>query len=121
MKLQLGNHYDPSKLTLVGWTDGDGSGHEGYEFAAYFTLNGQYVGPDHHGIEPVVEWNTDRDGQIAELRNHVAALQSMVGVLGNSGLDDVYDCYLDIIKGTAELAVRVTDGLIGMHREASGS
>lgn len=36
----------------IGWTPGDGSGHEGYNVADYFR-DGKYLGPDEHGIEPV--------------------------------------------------------------------
>jgi hypothetical protein len=37
----------------VGWTEGDGSGHEGYNVADYFDFQGRYKGPDEHGIEPI--------------------------------------------------------------------
>ena len=40
--------------TLVGWTEGDGSGHEGYQPEDYFD-DGRYLGPDHHGIEPIFD------------------------------------------------------------------
>lgn len=45
---------DPSLiyLTLVGWTEGDGSGHDGYDAGSYFA-DGEYLGPDAHGIEPI--------------------------------------------------------------------
>ncbi len=45
---------DPSLvyLTLAGWTDGDGTGHDGYDAGAYFDA-GEYLGTDVHGIEPV--------------------------------------------------------------------
>jgi hypothetical protein len=47
---------DPSliylKLRCVGWTVGDGTGHEGYSAADYFP--GCYLGADAHGIEPVM-------------------------------------------------------------------
>lgn len=36
----------------TGWTEGDGSGHEGYQVADYFDRNGRYLGPDCHGVEP---------------------------------------------------------------------
>src|SRR5262245_53187635 len=45
----LYNHYF---LTLVGWTEGDGSGHLGYSYLSYFS-DGRYLGPDAHGIEPL--------------------------------------------------------------------
>lgn len=51
-KLIPGRQYDPDYLRCVGWTDGDGTGVEGYSYAAY--LDGdRYLGPDEHGIEPV--------------------------------------------------------------------
>lgn len=34
----------------VGWTEGDGSGHEGYQVSDYFV--GRYSGPDYFDIEP---------------------------------------------------------------------
>lgn len=48
----------------MGWTDGDGSGHDGYHYADYIQ-DGQYAGPDvTSGIEPVwpVEVSEDEDG-----------------------------------------------------------
>jgi hypothetical protein len=41
--------------TLIGWTVGDGSGHEGYNVADYFDQDGNYLGPDEHGIEPIFD------------------------------------------------------------------
>jgi hypothetical protein len=35
----------------VGWSEGDGSGHEGYAVDAYFPHR-RYAGPDEYGIEP---------------------------------------------------------------------
>jgi len=53
MRLKTGDMVlRPEDLTLVGWTEGDGSGHEGYQYLDYFR-DGVYVGPDAHGIEPV--------------------------------------------------------------------
>ena len=40
-------------LTCTGWTEGDGSGHDGYNVADYFA-GGQYQGADGHGIEPIM-------------------------------------------------------------------
>lgn len=37
----------------VGWTVGDGSGHEGYNVSDYFSADGKYLGADEHGIEPI--------------------------------------------------------------------
>ena len=37
---------------FVGWTEGDGSGHEGYNVPDYFR-DWEYLGPDEHGIEPL--------------------------------------------------------------------
>ena len=53
--LTPGTRYDVDTLTLLGWTEGDGSGHEGYHVADYFAPDGAYLGPDQHGIEPIVE------------------------------------------------------------------
>lgn len=54
MTLTKGELIEYRGLKLIGWTEGDGSGHEGYNFADYF-LNGVYQGPDEHGIEPIFE------------------------------------------------------------------
>lgn len=51
MKLTKGNKYDPETLTCIGWTQGDGSGYDGYNVADYFR-DGIYLGADAHGIEP---------------------------------------------------------------------
>lgn len=53
--LTSGERYDVENMILVGWTDGDGSGPEGYRLEDYFSDNGEYLGPDCHGIEPIVE------------------------------------------------------------------
>ena len=54
---------------VIGWTEGDGSGHEGYNVADYF-CDEKYLGPDTHGIEPIFEPRRsgarDRIGPIAE-------------------------------------------------------
>ncbi len=55
MKLDTGKIYDLDNLALIGWTDGNGSGHEGYNIADYFDHNGEYLGPDQNGIEPEFE------------------------------------------------------------------
>ena len=52
MILTTNTCYDWKSLELVGWTDGDGSGHEGYAMEYYFDGE-KYLGPDEHGIEPV--------------------------------------------------------------------
>ena len=41
-------------IRCAGWTEGDGSGHDGYNVADYFP-GGKYQGPDAHGIEPIME------------------------------------------------------------------
>ncbi len=51
--LQKGERYEPESLLLAGWTEGDGSGTEGYNLYDYFAA-GIYLGPDQHGIEPLV-------------------------------------------------------------------
>lgn len=45
----------------IGWTEGDGTGHEGYNAADYFNSRGQYKGPDEHGIEPIFRDLTDEE------------------------------------------------------------
>ena len=52
MKLITGAKYDTTTLTLTGWTDGDGSGSDGYHVGDYFRDGRYYLGPDVHGIEP---------------------------------------------------------------------
>lgn len=39
-------------LTLTGWTEGNGSGHDGYDAGSYFA-GGEYLGADEDGIEPI--------------------------------------------------------------------
>ena len=41
-------------LSCSGWTEGDGTGHDGYYVADYFA-DGEYRGPDAHGIEPIMD------------------------------------------------------------------
>lgn len=53
--LVVGRQYDVSALRLLGWTEGDGTGAEGYCLGDYFDAYGHYLGPDAHGIEPRVE------------------------------------------------------------------
>ena len=56
--LAKGTRYpDWSEMRLVGWTDGDGSGADGYDMWAYFGADGEYLGADAHGIEPIVAAN----------------------------------------------------------------
>lgn len=51
--LTTGQQYDTDRLALMGWTAGDGTGHEGYSCWDYFDAEGRYKGPDQHGIEPI--------------------------------------------------------------------
>lgn len=53
--LVKGRRYEVEILELLGWTDGDGSGIEGYNFETYFDATGAYLGPDEHGIEPLFD------------------------------------------------------------------
>ena len=50
---EKGRRYDIDLIDFVGWTVGDYSGHEGYRFEDFFK-DGVYLGPDRHGIEPIV-------------------------------------------------------------------
>ncbi len=52
-KLEVGCWYATKPLQHVGWTVGDGSGNEGYNWQDYFDPIGRYRGPDQHGIEPM--------------------------------------------------------------------
>ena len=52
--LVAGVKYETELLYLDGWTDGDGSGTEGYDWHQYFDSDGTYLGADQHGIEPVM-------------------------------------------------------------------
>lgn len=52
-KLENGKQYDVTALVFAGWTGGDGSGHDGYNWRDYFGPDGRYLGPDQHGIEPL--------------------------------------------------------------------
>jgi len=55
MELVKGQKYDVSTLRVIGWTEGDGSGHEGYSHLDYFESDGTYRGADQHGIEPILQ------------------------------------------------------------------
>lgn len=55
MKLTKGQKYDESVMTWIGWSDGDGSGHDGYNVGDYFEADGTYRGADENGIEPLFE------------------------------------------------------------------
>lgn len=52
--LKVGEIYDVTQLEIIGWTCGDGSGHNGYNLFDYFDATGQYLGADQYGIEPTV-------------------------------------------------------------------
>jgi len=54
MVLTKGRAYDLDRLELVGWTTGDGTGIEGYDVWTYFDDQRRYLGPDQHGIEPLI-------------------------------------------------------------------
>lgn len=41
-------------MQFTGWTEGDGTGHEGYRVEDFFEADGTYRGPDASGIEPMV-------------------------------------------------------------------
>lgn len=58
MKLIKGQRYNLDQLQFTGWTEGDRSGHDGYHLENYFLRDGEYLGPDCHGIEPVFEDST---------------------------------------------------------------
>lgn len=58
-KLIQGAVYDTDALTFTGWTEGDGSGHEGYSCWDYFDAECRYRGADSHGIEPLFEVEND--------------------------------------------------------------
>lgn len=60
-KLTKGEKYDVSAMRLIGWTEGDGSGSEGYELVHYFGDDGEYKGADECGIEPIVCAAADDD------------------------------------------------------------
>ena len=50
----------PHPTHFVGWTIGDGSGHEGYNVDDFFDAHGNYLGPDEHGIEPIFDKPTTK-------------------------------------------------------------
>jgi hypothetical protein len=55
-QLLQGHRVDVAALELVEWTPGDGSGTDGYALESYFDAEGRYLGPDAHGIAPIVRW-----------------------------------------------------------------
>lgn len=54
-ELKTGVRYDLSSLCLIGWTDGDGTGTEGYTVTEFFDDDGTYRGPDQHGYAPIID------------------------------------------------------------------
>jgi hypothetical protein len=66
-----GQQYDTTRLRCIGWTEGDGSGHEGYSWLDYFESDGTYRGADADGIEPIVE--------------AISTAQAIAARLGNDG------------------------------------
>jgi hypothetical protein len=65
--LTLGKRYNTGALTCIGWTGGDGSGHDGYDCWAYFA-DGVYLGPDEYGIEPLFDFVTSE--QVGDQNEH---------------------------------------------------
>ena len=55
MTLTKGSVYNVETLRAVGWTAGDGTGHEGYNVSDYFSVDGTYLGADECGIEPLFD------------------------------------------------------------------
>ena len=53
MTLTKGTIYNVETLRAIGWTAGDGTGHEGYNVSDYFAADGTYLGADECGIEPL--------------------------------------------------------------------
>lgn len=68
-----GQTYDLSTLDPLGWTEGDGTGHEGYDCWAYFDRSDRYLGPDEHGIEPLFAWAWERLGDGRHGGHHLHA------------------------------------------------
>lgn len=56
--LTVGTRYKVESLQFSGWTDGDGSGADGYNILDYFGDDDSYKGPDQHGIEPIFDTQT---------------------------------------------------------------
>lgn len=69
--LEIGQRYDTDRLLFARlWTEGDGTGTEGYDPWRYFDEQGVYLGPDQHGIEPLWDWAIGRvDYEIASPRS----------------------------------------------------
>lgn len=62
MDLVTGQPYDVRKFRFIGWTAGDGIDTRDYSLPFFFDLDhGAYLGPDHHGIEPIVELETEEE------------------------------------------------------------
>ena len=74
--LIAGNIYDVTTLEHVGWTGGDGTGHDGYSAGDYFDPHGRYLGPDAHGIEPTF-----------------SAQEYRIALVNNDGSWDVIDTF----------------------------
>lgn len=56
-KLTKGTKYNVAKLVLGCWVCGDSliRGTDWYSMFAYFTADGEYLGPDEDGVEPTFE------------------------------------------------------------------
>jgi hypothetical protein len=56
-KLTKGTKYNVAKLVLECWVDGKTilRDTDGYSVFAYFTADGEYLGPDCDGVEPTFE------------------------------------------------------------------
>lgn len=79
--LTLGQRNDATALQCIGWTEGDGTGHEGYQWQDYFR-DGVYLGPDEHGIEPrFIGTGETRESLLAAIA--VAGYRDMI-----SGVDE---------------------------------
>lgn len=86
-----GNKYDVTTLTCTGWTEGDGSGHDGYNVSDYFAADGTYRGADADGIEPLFE-------DAGNIQLHTELTQWNDGDLGKtapSQLDDPNNVLVD--------------------------
>lgn len=66
--LTVGCRYDVDSLNFVAWTKGDGSSIDGYNTGDYFTLQGYYLGPDDHGIEPIFSHSERPENRRAAMR-----------------------------------------------------
>ncbi len=95
MKLTKDTKYDLATLHCTGWTESDGTGHDGYNFTDYFRDGGVYLGPDEHGIEPLFDLACPDCGPDAG--TYRATIDHVLGYGAGPTITRCADCGLDLL------------------------